>query len=213
MGLDRPTSVAFEPPATPVGKIGDAKSKNLGDLLSLTDKVVTAVFVDEGVKSFYIEEDDRSSGIKVYPNGDPTVLPGDRVSVVGTLYEDANGELCLNGASVNVTANGQTVPSPLGQNNKALLEGLDNTGLLVKCWGSVKRIEPPYFWIDDGTNYSESELSGPGVRVMGTCPVSLPGGYVQVTGIHSKLNVGGNPVPLLRMRSPADAAQVDQPES
>ena len=194
-------------------KIGNAKSKNLGDLLSLTGKVVTAVFVDDGVKSFYIEEDDRSSGIKVYPSGDPNILVGDRVSVIGTLNEDANGELCLNGASVEITANGQTVPPPLGQNNKAMVEGLDNTGLLVKCWGSVQRIAPPYFWIDDGTNYREGESSDLGMRVMGECPVSAPGGYVQVTGIHSKLRVGESQVPLLRMRGASDAAQVNQPES
>jgi DNA-binding beta-propeller fold protein YncE len=145
LGLDRPTSVAFEPPATEVDKIGNAKSKNLGDLLSLTGKVVTAVFVDDGVKSFYIEEDDRSSGIKVYPSGDPNILVGDRVSVIGTLNEDANGELCLNGASVEITANGQTVPPPLGQNNKAMVEGAGQHGPFGQVLGFGSAHCPPVF--------------------------------------------------------------------
>jgi len=87
--------------------------------------------------------------------------------------------------------------------------GLDTTGLLVRCWGTVRRIAPPYFWIDDGTNYRESGQPEPGIRVMGECPVQ-PGRFVQVTGIRSLLRTdGGLPVPLLRMRGASDAAALD----
>jgi len=165
--------------------------------------------VDDGVKSFYVEEDDRSAGIKVYPAGDPAIQAGDRVNVTGTLDVDANGEVCLKQAAVEIAASGTVVPLPLGQNNRALLTGLDSTGLLVRCWGTVRRIAPPYFWLDDGTNYRESDQSEPGIRVMGECPVQ-PGGFVQVTAIRSMLRVGdGLTVPLLRMRSASDAVPLD----
>jgi len=209
LGLPNPTSIAFEPQAPVVERIGSARSGNPGDRLSLSGKAVTAVFVDDGVKSFYVEEDDRSAGIKVYPAGDPAIQAGDRVNVTGTLDVDANGEVCLKQAAVEIAASGTVVPLPLGQNNRALLTGLDSTGLLVRCWGTVRRIAPPYFWLDDGTNYRESDQSEPGIRVMGECPVQ-PGGFVQVTAIRSMLRVGdGLTVPLLRMRSASDAVPLD----
>ncbi len=194
-----------EVPPIVVNTVGEAKNKNLGDKLALGNKAVTAVFSDDGVQSIYIEEDDRSSGIKVYPVNNPSVLVGYRVDVTGTLQIDDNGELALVNATVTVVNSGPYMVQPLAMNNTSFPgNGLKSTGLFVQAWGSVTGIDGQYYWIDDGAGLKESEVSPTGLRVLGDCPGNQ-GDYVQVAGISSLLKVGDNSVPVLRMRYPSDA--------
>ncbi|BCW97366.1 MAG: hypothetical protein KatS3mg024_0193 [Armatimonadota bacterium] len=192
------------------GSIGAAKQKEQGRTIVLNGKAVTAFFFEQDMsQSLYVEEEDRSSGIKVYPSEFTFVTIGDRVKVTGKLQTDSNGELSIGDAVVEVIASGQPPLVPLGVNNQALTsaQGIETTGLLVRTWGRVTAIDGDYFFVNDGSGYSE--VGGPvGLRVRGTSPVPV-GGYVHVTGIRAKQIVGGNSVPVIRMRDNSDAVSVE----
>ncbi len=192
------------------GSIGAAKTKEIGRSVILDGKSVTAFFFEPDLsQTLYVEELDRSSGIKVYPSEFIFVMTGDRVRVTGKLQTDSNGELSIGDAVVEVISSGNPPLEPLGVNNRGLTagHGLDTTGLLVRTWGRVTAIDGDYFFVDDGSGYSEG--AGPaGLRVRGTSPVAV-GGYVHVTGVRAKQLVGGNSVPIIRMRSNSDAAGVE----
>ena len=126
---------------------------------------------------FYIEEPNRSTGIRVQFNGSPTVSEGDRVTVTaGYLGYDSDGELCLYAQSITDSP-GQPL-RPLGMANKSVglpaspsnsggLAEYGTVGLLVTIWGKVTAVDPggTYIYIDDGRGVSDG--TGPmGVRVM-----------------------------------------------
>ncbi len=199
-----------EPPLPPFeGSIGEAKTKEVGRTIILEGKAVTAFFFEADLsQSLYVEEEDRSSGIKVYPAEFTFVMPGDRVKVTGKLQTDSNQETSIGQAVVEVLGN-QPPLEPLGVTNRGLTaaEGLDTTGLLVRTWGRVTAIDGEYFFVDDGSGYSEG--AGPsGLRVRGNCPASV-GGYVKVTGIRARQMVGQVSVPVIRMRADSDAVSVE----
>jgi len=150
--------------------IGQAKSHVDGTVASLSQKVVTAVFPGE----IYIQEEDRSSGIRVLASD--TALPGDRADVIG-LLKTVNGERVLDQASVHVISSGQR-PKPLGMTAASIgVAGLSNVGLLVRTWGRVKHSGAGWFDLTDGS------LPDPGLRVLcaGFSPPT-PGSLVLVTG-------------------------------
>lgn len=145
--------------------------------VTLSGKVVTA-----GTNQFagcvYIEETDRSSGIKVETGG--TFVPGDLVNVTGTVAV-AGGECCISSATVTrpetppYTA---AVPAPIfmihrNLGGEAFGEqpavkggvGLSNVGLLVKAVGKVTAVGSAYFYIDDGSALNDGLGVAAGVRV------------------------------------------------
>ena len=196
--------------------IGPVKKQSLGSPVSLTNKVVTAEYGD----CFYLEDFDRSSGIRVVANG-LSVKQGDRVSLSGTLQE-INGETfvsCLP-ADVVVFPGVYPSPKPLTINNRQVGgegvnggSGLRNTGLLIKSLGRVSFIDPSgtYFVINDGTD-AENGTPNPGLIV---ATENLPSGvvitppalgsFVCVTGI-SCVCVGN--YPQIRPREQSDVALV-----
>lgn len=76
-----------EPDIISVQSISEGKNISDGNWISVDDKIVSAVFES----SFYMQEPDRSSGIRVYATG---VSEGDMVTVLGRL-ETVNGERVL----------------------------------------------------------------------------------------------------------------------
>ena len=70
-------------PHTPVSGIVESKGRPDGMLLSLPARVVTAVFDGH----FYIQEPDRSAGIKIV--SPEAVSPGELVMVAGTIQTDS----------------------------------------------------------------------------------------------------------------------------
>ncbi|MGB9587749.1 MAG: hypothetical protein ACPL7O_06160, partial [Armatimonadota bacterium] len=170
--------------------IGQAKSHLDGTVASLSQKVVTAVFPGE----MYIQEEDRSSGMRVLTSD--TALPGDRADVIG-LLTTANGERVLDQASVHVVSSGQR-PKPLGMTAASVgVAGLSNVGLLVRTWGRIKDSGAEWFDLTDGS------LPDPGLRVLcaGISPPT-PGSLVLVTGA-SALH---NNQPALRICQESDIA-------
>jgi len=151
--------------------IGAAKDQPDGAVISLSQKVVSAVFDGE----LYVQEEQRSSGIRV--KTDDSAAEGDRVDVIGIL-STLNGERFLDRASVYVMSSGKA-PKALGMpTGRVGGAGLSNIGLLVTTWGRVKTIGSDCFYLNDGS------LPDPGLKVC--CDgVTPPGGgeYVIVTGV------------------------------
>ena len=139
-------------------------------------RVVTGVFAGY----FYVEEQDRFSGIRVVSN--ESVSEGDLAAVIGHLATSC--ERYIEAESVELTGTAP-VPSPLGITGSRLggagstFEpsigygvGPSTVGLLVKSWGRVVATDVDSSTIDDGRSQ---------VRVVSEAAVS-EGDYVTVTG-------------------------------
>ncbi len=173
---------------------------------SLVGKTVTGVVGN----AFWIEEEDRSSAIKVVYNG---TMPArnTKVDVVGTL-DASSGQRVLNASSV--TGKGPATPiKPLGVVEKSAGgagvnadtpsisngKGLYNVGMLVRIAGSVTASDSSdpnnkFFYLDDGSGLMDGTI--PGIRVL--CGTITPptSGTKTVTGLVGV--VDGKPVLVIR---------------
>jgi hypothetical protein len=161
--------------------------------------VVTAVFSSDGC--IYIEDPDRTSGIRVATNQSGFAI-GDRVNVTGTIstrvLSGYPSERQVSATSITKVSSG-TPLKPLAMSCKAvggatvgLLPGVkdgvgtNNMGLLVRIFGRVTKIVSSYIFVDDGSNVENVSGSGPEVGVMVRCattPTFPVGSVVAVTGI------------------------------
>ncbi len=191
-GIQTVRAPYFEEPSNL--RIGAAKQAGHGAAVYLGAKVVTATFPG----FLYIEESDRSAGIRVSAGGSYNV--GDVVSVTGRL--DASGdELAV--VADSVTAAGTAVaPGPVSMLSLRLGgaahgaqagvqngTGLNNIGLLVRTWGRVTQTGEGYLYVDDLCGLADSTLTGSapntGVRVVCDSSGYAAGEYLLVTGISS----------------------------
>lgn len=166
---------------------------------------------------FYVQEADRSSGIRVAMNlaSIPGIARGSVLNVLGTLGTTADGERQIAGRVViiagvtappvalgmnNKTVGGATVGfPPLGQEGiTGVIGGVNNLGLLVKTWGQVISSGAGFVVIDDGSNTP--------VRVSTEQLASVPGvgHYIIVVGASSLQDVGGNKERLVLPRDSGD---------
>lgn len=168
--------------------VGDAVAGSaLGDLKTMADnapvrvtgKIVTAKF--NGY--FYIEEPDRSSGIRV--TGDANV--GDRVDVLGTMGT-ISGERVINATNIVQRSSGDEL-EPLGVNNRSCNVGLSAVGLRLTVWGRVVSVNSAggFFVITDG--------SSPSLKVYGS---ATEGDYVSVTGVLGAEKPDATVIPVMR---------------
>jgi hypothetical protein len=197
-------------------------------ILEIEDGIVTAVF--DGF--FYIESEDRISGIRV--DSEAEVSVGDKVTVIGTVGTKTSGERYVAASYVDLDGEGSI--SPLGMNNRWVgggdfyynsstgagqrgfitspwgSHGWNNIGLLIRTWGKVVTVGTDYFYIEDGstlydtTNDNRVKVYAPGL--------TLPSvnDNVVVTGISSCENISSNLHKLLRIRSQADIRVVSTGE-
>lgn len=189
-GPPTPNIGAFQDEDPPVS-IAAAKSMANGVVVEITGSVVTAVF-DDG---FYVEEADRTSGIKVRVSNPPLQV-GQVVRVNGIISTYGLEREIMNPSLTLLFPESRPVVKPLAMANRRLGgtpvgpyvqnplggTGLCNLGLLVTTWGRVTEIiggSSPGFAIDDG--------SGVGVKVLPAVGLSAPtvGVFVTVTGISS----------------------------
>lgn len=181
--------------ATPVSTIAQAKSYPDGTVVQLADKTVSA-----GTPACYwIEETDRSSGIKVNSN---TLMPaGRRVTVIGTLATVA-GERRINMLSETQGISGDFL-RPVGMGllslgGRALTGytpgvesgfGPNNIGTLVRVWGRVTTLGTDYYYIDDGSGLLDGTTTGGnpnvGVKVLATPDGLGLGDMVQLTAVNT----------------------------
>lgn len=153
------------------GTILWAKSQYNATQVSLAGKIITRVWPDY----FYIEEDDRFSGIRVQMTNHGH-YSGERVSVSGTMATNIDNERYI--AATSATHVEDANLNPVGMSNKLLGGGdvgyiagnpasgqkgtiggvgLNNIGVLVKTWGRIAEIDsagsPQWFRISDGSGY------------------------------------------------------------
>ena len=190
-------------PACPSDSIGYVLGVSNDLQVSVAHKIVIADPSDTGGNFFYIQEQDRSAGIRVNCPTAPSVSRGYTVTVSGIVktdsstgerYIDASQEsivvdsvsgliaaplmmdsTCLGGASIgDSTGITQTyTPSP----GIRLGNGAYNKGLLVRIWGYVTTVNATahWFYVDDGACYSDDLVAGvSGVRVQAASGNDLP---------------------------------------
>lgn len=175
--------------------ISAAKALRDGTYVSIGGRIATT---SEGDFSgfFYIEEEDRSSGIRVAVSGAVSgLLQGSVVNVIGTLGTTAEGERCLTGPVVIIVGThtplmplgmpnrsvggGDWGAPPLGQYGVSDGAGVNNVGLLIETWGRVTEVGTGYMLITDG--------SGDAIRVStaGLSAIPQVNDYISVVGISS----------------------------
>ncbi|MCL5103204.1 MAG: fibronectin type III domain-containing protein, partial [Armatimonadetes bacterium] len=197
--------------------IGAAKGLLESVSVGLAGKAVTRIFGGY----FYVEEMNRSAGIRVNPAGGlPDGLAvGKLVDVGGPVrtsmdYErwiDATVSVGSGTASIAPVGIGSlylgggdwqySLSSVKGQRGITGAWGLNNIGLLVRTWGRVKSR-------DTGTSsFMISDGSGVDVKVidLGVTP-PLVDAFVVVTGIASCYSVGGEVHRLIQVTEPGGLA-------
>ena len=162
--------------STPLGTV---KAQPVSSPVSVTTAPVIASY--PGV--FYIENMDRSAGIRVNAPGH-SVKVGDKVTLTGTL-DEVDGEKCISTQSTSIVIfPGQyPLPRPMMIPNSQVGSsvGLCNTGLLVKVCGRVKEYGSGYFVIYDGSTEA-------GLRVISSSlsSVPAPGSFVTLAGVSTR---------------------------
>ena len=185
--------------------ITGAKGRENGAPVIMEPEIVTAIVGD----GFYMEESNRSSGIKVVWSGDP-VSVGDIVSVDGVMATDTNFERQIVASSVTTGGTGSVEPllmtnkavggtdwlynSGTGAGQRGVLDGvgLNNIGLLVRTTGTVAAVGLDYIIINDGSGARGGSVTN-GIRI--SCAgldKPVVGQNVTVTGISTINNVRGN---------------------
>jgi len=172
-----------------------------GEWAAATGKIVTAVF--DGF--FYIEDPDRTSGIRVVSAEMAAV--GSKLNVEGPLGTIGQ-ERCINAGRIedlgyvglleplgvsNRSLGGASIP---GQTGVMGASGANNIGLLIRTWGRVIEVTADGFTIDDGSGASVEVLAG---------NLGLPaaGSYVSVAGISSCVERGEQAASLVLLTEPA----------
>lgn len=165
-----------------------AKSLNNETEVALTGPIVTRSFSDY----FYIEDEDRVSGIRVNNYGQTQPDEGSRPMIWGVVRV-VDGERILDNAVVGTGGIG-SIPRPLGMNCSALFKGLHPQGLLIRLSGRADSVQgAPVFFLNDGSpDLVRVELHG-----FGAPPDQA---FVTATGVLGADENG----PVLRVRHASD---------
>jgi hypothetical protein len=196
--------------------VAQVKSNPNGTTVTLTGKVVSAGPAEFGTV-MYVQETDRSSGVKVDLGAVLTdAVIGDLVTVSG-LLQTVSGERVITDPNVIVTGSAGA-PAAVGMMNRAVGGsalnaqtpgitggiGLHNVGLLVTAWGKVKAVGSDYFYMDDGLGLLDGS-GNTGIKVRtGTLSEPAINQYALVTGICSTETSGPTVRPVIRPRTQSD---------
>ena len=201
-------------------RIGAAKALPTSASVGLSSKTVTAVFPG----CFYVQESDRSAGIRIVPIELPNGLAVGKTADVGGTLQTTNGERHIAAATVTLTGAGAAEPVALtngalgggdwyyspsagtGQQGITGASGLNNIGLLVKTWGRAVEVDPAGTWfrLDDGSVYSNAGKPLPRVVLPAGIAAPAQNAMVVVTGICSCESVGQELRPTMLVRDAAD---------
>ncbi|MEN6613870.1 MAG: carboxypeptidase regulatory-like domain-containing protein, partial [Armatimonadota bacterium] len=133
--LRDPSKEALDP------TVAGAKTGEDGDPVKIESAVVTAV-AGGGVPTdtIFVEEANRTAGIKVTMSGMPSVNFGDKVTVTGKINSTGDGERYIAATSVARLTTTSEPDGPaiaeLSMNNKAAGDSVSQ-GLFIKTWGKV----------------------------------------------------------------------------
>lgn len=194
--------------------VPDIKALPDGDDVLVTNKIVTAGSTQEFPQWLYIEEANRSSGIRVSTT--QTLQEGNGVTVRGVI-RTLNGERYIDASSVTTASTGNPIPAPLMMRLSSLGGGpfnsftpgvhtgygLNNIGLLVKVAGAVTSVSADSFTISDGSAQAGATLN---VKALcGTLTKPEIGDTVIVTGISTmEPNGSGGYNRMVRVRRTSD---------
>ncbi len=193
--------------------IDQAKMMGTDMMVSLANKPVTVV----GADFFYIEEPNRTCGIRVYAPYH-SLQPGMTAQVSGRVSVNNNtGERFISAISLSKDGYGAVYPlalncrsvggadwhydSETGQGQRGVTggEGTNNIGLLVTVCGKVSSVNTNQrsFFISDGSTMPSGSL----VKVLAPAIVQLPDEqqFVSVVGVVSCQKDGENVFPIIRM--------------
>ncbi|MCL5102725.1 MAG: carboxypeptidase regulatory-like domain-containing protein, partial [Armatimonadetes bacterium] len=201
---------AFElAPEVVVTQLGALKTQPDGVGVAVTSpKVVTISSGTLADGSYYVEDSNRASGVRLLPApGLPPVSIGDRITFSGTVITDENGEKVVNITSIQSKDAGADI-RPLGMSNKAAATGLVPSALLAKVWGWVTYRGSDYIYVDDGSGVRDAS-GRTGVRVFTgdrAIPMSLPAvnHFAFITGIAGSVREGNTVVRTVRPRTSTD---------
>ncbi len=199
-----------------LSSIAQARLRPDGWSVDLPYEIVSATFAG----SFYIEEEDRSAGIRV--DTATPVLEGNMVHVIGRL-STINGERVIQPYSMDVQVDNIDT-WPLGTTNKSLVggqfgaytpgaadgKGLNSSGLLVTVWGTVGWGDSTGFYIDDGSRVSGG--NGVWVSLLDLSPgrsfaAPAAGKTVCVTGVAATRSVGATLQRIVKPRAQEDVVE------
>lgn len=166
-------------PGLPGSSVGSAKAASVGSPVKVTGKVVTASY--NGY--FYIEEEDRSSGIRVQG----LAYRGYVVNVNGTLGT-INGEKALINTTITIPGESD-IPNRMATLNRSLDLGLSAVGLYMKLFGRVDATDIGAGW------FTMTDGSGKSIKVYGAAAL---GDYVVVRGAVGAEMSGDDVVPVMR---------------
>ncbi|MCX8053611.1 MAG: hypothetical protein N3B12_07360 [Armatimonadetes bacterium] len=180
---------------------------------------------DESTNYFYVEDDDRISGIKVIPqSGQPVAKLGYKAQVTGRVFTQ-NGEAVILASSVTLVGTTDEIkplgmpvrsiggrqfglqPATLagGSSDWALPDGLNTTGLLIRVAGTLVENSGDYF-VDDGSPYP--------IRLQvlyGSVDSSLVGQPVIATGVSGVAWDGWSGFRVLLIRNGAEVIPAEPP--
>ncbi|HOP80659.1 MAG TPA: hypothetical protein PLZ21_08870, partial [Armatimonadota bacterium] len=173
---------------------------------------------------FYIEDDNRTCGIRVEDPAHGLTDVNQKVNVFGTILTDSNGERYIQATIVSPAGYGRIMPFGItcrslggsdlfdcfGVGRKGVTggKGINNIGLLVRTWGKIKQFDPAdqptWFVIDDG--------SGSDVRCEVPSGVSVYRNWscVAVTGIIRPYKVGSDYIRRISIRNSDDITVLSQ---
>jgi hypothetical protein len=215
------------PVPTVVPHLSSVKDLPNGAFISVAGKIAVSA-AGEFAGFFYMEEEDRVSGIRVVaPVAEVASLArGSTINVIGKLGTSSDGERQIEGPIVIIfstvtpprpimmssrdVGGGDTNVPPMGQQGVLNGFGVNNTGLLVRAVGKVTYVDPDgeFFYLDDGCNLNDG--SGyPGIRVSGEALPSLPAqdSYVIAAGMSSMHGSESGFVRMLLPRSQSDIVE------
>jgi streptogramin lyase len=202
-------------PMPSIASVVGAKAASDIDTVFLQDADVSGLFGS----FFYIENDDRSTGIRVYKpaNG---LLDGQSADVFGIVKTNASDERYIEASvvlphgtcsvrpigMVNRDVGGEDWLDPvtltLGQKGVLGGTGVNNIGLLVTVWGTVTQFDSAtpktWFRISDGSEFDAKCIVPSGVSI------DSGWNHVLVTGISSCEKVDGEVHRLVRVRTQSD---------
>jgi len=211
----------------PARTVSDAKAASDTSPVSLYGGVVSAVFGD----SFYVESDDRTSGMLVKKSGH-SLQAGNRARVLGYPATNLDSERFIDASTADATGIGSV--AALGMPNRSVgggtcgsqsgvwgwvytvdsfgkpiriwdrVQGLNNIGLLISTCGRVTGIEPT---VDPAPTWFTIDDGGAldlKCTVASGVTIDPTWQYVRVTGVSSCEKVGSELHAVVRVRGQAD---------
>lgn len=214
--------------------LADGASVVLG---AVDDPVVVTVPTPTFTNQFYVEQNDRVSGMVVEydPNIESTLHEGDQVWVRGRMKTDGHQRM-LTAEYLSVVGH-QNSLAPFFLKSSSLggimydpsipsissSSGPYNVGLLVKISGRVNAVDPlnQFFYIDDGAGLTDGVLindtSAKGIRVSlaglatgNVITAAANGTYVSATGVVSVYEHSGRVYAQIRPRTQSDIELIQE---